>query len=102
MIRVLVADDHTIVREGLKQILATSGELVVAGEAANGNDVLKPVRDAEWNVPVTDMSMPSGSGIGLITAVKHARPTLSVLVLSMYGEDQYPIRAIRAGAAMYR
>lgn len=101
MIRVLVADDHTIVREGLKQILAKSGDLVVAGEAANGNDVLKLVREKEWDVLVTDMSMPGRSGIELIKLVKEARPELPVLVLSMYGEDQYAVRAIRAGASGY-
>ncbi|HTD89124.1 MAG TPA: response regulator transcription factor, partial [Burkholderiales bacterium] len=101
MIRILVADDHTIVREGLKQILAKSGDLVVAGEAANGNDVLKMVREQEWGVLVTDMSMPGRSGIELIKLVKEARPKLPVLVLSMYGEEQYAVRAIRAGASGY-
>ena len=101
MIRVLVADDHTIVREGLKQILAKSNDLVVAGEASNGNDVLKMVREQQWDVLVTDMSMPGRNGIELIKLVKEARPKLPVLVLSMYGEDQYAVRAIRAGASGY-
>ena len=101
MIRVLVADDHTIVREGLKQILSRSGDLAVAGEATNGNDVLKLVREQEWDVLVTDMSMPGRNGIELIKLVKAARPQLPVLVLSMYGEDQYAVRAIRAGASGY-
>lgn len=101
MIRVLVADDHTIVREGLKQILARSGDLEVAGEAANGNEVLKLVRERAWDVLVTDMSMPGRSGIELIRSVKQARPALPVLVLSMYGEEQYAVRAIRAGASGY-
>lgn len=101
MIRVLVADDHTIVREGLKQILAKSGDLMVAGEAANGNEVLKLVRAQDWDVLVTDMSMPGRNGIELIKLVKEARPKLPVLVLSMYGEEQYAVRAIRAGASGY-
>ena len=101
MIRVLVADDHTIVREGLKQILAKSGDLVVAGEAANGNDALKMVREQEWDVLVTDMSMPGRNGLELIKLVKAARPKLPVLVLSMYGEEQFAVRAIRAGASGY-
>jgi two-component system, NarL family, invasion response regulator UvrY len=101
MIRVLVADDHTIVREGLKQILAKSGDLVVAGEASNGNDVLKMVREQVWDVLVTDMSMPGRNGVELIKLVKEARPKLPVLVLSMYGEAQYAVRAIRAGASGY-
>jgi DNA-binding NarL/FixJ family response regulator len=101
MIRVLVADDHAIVREGLKQILAKSGDLVVAGEAATGNDVLRMVREQTWDVLVTDMSMPGRSGVELIKLVKQERPQLPVLVLSMYGEDQFAVRAIRAGASGY-
>ena len=106
MIRVLVADDHTIVREGLKQILAKSGDMVVAGEAANGNEVLRMVRDmgngpAQWDVLVTDMSMPGRNGLELIRLVKEAQPRLPVLVLSMYGEEQFAVRAIRAGASGY-
>ncbi len=104
MIRVLVADDHTIVREGLKQILAKSGDMLVAGEAANGNEVLRMVRDmkaGEWDVLVTDMSMPGRNGLELIRMVKDTRPKLPVLVLSMYGEEQFAVRAIRAGASGY-
>jgi DNA-binding NarL/FixJ family response regulator len=104
MIRVLVADDHTIVREGLKQILAKSGDMVVAGEAANGNELLRLVRDmkqGEWDVLITDMSMPGRNGLELIRLVKDARPKLPVLVLSMYGEEQFAVRAIRAGASGY-
>jgi two-component system, NarL family, invasion response regulator UvrY len=101
MIRVLVADDHAIVREGLKQILAKSGDLAVAGEAADGNVLLKMVREQEWDVVVTDMSMPGRGGIELIKLVKEARPRLPVLVLSMYGEEQFAVRAIRAGASGY-
>lgn len=96
-----MADDHMIVREGLKQILAKSGDLEVAGEAANGNDVLQMVRDGEWDVLVTDMSMPGRNGLELIKLVKAARPKLPVLVLSMYGEEQFAVRAIRAGASGY-
>ena len=101
MIRILVADDHTIVREGLKQILAKHSDLQVAGEAANGNDVLHLVRDNKWDVLVTDMSMPGRNGLELIKLVKQAQPKLPVLVLSMYGEEQFAVRAIRAGASGY-
>ena len=101
MIRILVADDHTIVREGLKQILAKHSDLQVAGEAANGNDVLHLVRDNKWDVLVTDMSMPGRNGLELIKLVKQAQPALPVLVLSMYDEEQYAVRAIRAGASGY-
>jgi len=101
MIRVLVADDHAIVREGLKQILAKHRDIAVTGEAANGNDVLQMVRTQEWDVLVTDMSMPGRNGLELIKLVKEARPGLPVLVLSMYGEEQFAVRAIRAGASGY-
>ena len=104
MIRILVADDHTIVREGLKQILAKHSDLQVAGEAANGNDVLRLIRDGrdgQWDVLVTDMSMPGRNGLELIKLVKQAQPALPVLVLSMYDEEQYAVRAIRAGASGY-
>ncbi len=101
MIRILVADDHAIVREGLKQIIAKHADLAVAGEAANGNDVLRLVREQEWDVLVTDMSMPGRNGLELIKLVKQARPQLPVLVLSMYDEEQYAVRAIRAGASGY-
>ncbi len=101
MIRILVADDHTIVREGLKQILAKQTDMVVAGEAANGNDVLQMVRRENWDVLVTDMSMPGRNGVELIRLAKEARPALPVLVLSMYDESQYAVRAMRAGAAGY-
>ena len=101
MIRILVADDHTIVREGLKQILAKHSDLQVAGEAANGNDVLHLVRDDKWDVLVTDMSMPGRNGLELIKLVKQTQPALPVLVLSMYDEEQYAVRAIRAGASGY-
>ena len=101
MIRILVADDHAIVREGLKQILAKHADLQVAGEAANGNDVLRLVREQAWDVLVTDMSMPGRNGLELIKLVKQAQPALPVLVLSMYDEAQYAVRAIRAGASGY-
>lgn len=101
MIRILVADDHAIVREGLKQIIAKQADLSVAGEAANGNDVLRLVREQEWDVLVTDMSMPGRNGLELIKLVKQERPQLPVLVLSMYDEEQYAVRAIRAGASGY-
>ena len=101
MIRILVADDHSIVREGLKQILARHTDLIVAGEAANGNDVLRMVRSEVWDVLVTDMSMPGRNGLELIKLVKQAQPALPVLVLSMYDEEQYAVRALRAGASGY-
>ncbi|GIX28667.1 MAG: DNA-binding response regulator [Burkholderiales bacterium] len=101
MIRVLLADDHTIVRDGLKQILAETGDLIVAGEAVDGHDVLRKVREQDWDVLVLDMSMPGRSGIELIKQLKAEKPKLPILVLSMYQEEQYAVRALRAGASGY-
>ena len=101
MIRVLLADDHTIVREGLKQLLGAAGDLAIAGEARDGHEVLKRVRELEFDVLLLDMSMPGKSGIELIKLVKAEKPKLRVLVLSMHEEHQYAVRAIRAGASGY-
>ena len=101
MIRVLVADDHTILREGLKQILADHPDLQVAGEAANGFEVLKRIRNEDFDVIVLDMSMPGRSGIELIKEVKRERGKLPILVLSMHKEDMYAVRSIKAGASGY-
>lgn len=101
MIRVLLADDHAVVRAGLREILAEFGDIEVAGEAANGHEVLELVRTREFDLAVLDMSMPGRSGIELIKLVKAERPKLRVLVLSMHGEQQYAVRAVKAGASGY-
>jgi len=101
MISVLVADDHGIVRDGLKQILMRTGDLVVAGEAKDGHEVMRLVREHDWDVLLMDMSMPGRSGIDLIKQVKSEKPKLPILVLSMHQEHQYAVRAIRAGASGY-
>ncbi|MEO8506116.1 MAG: response regulator transcription factor [Betaproteobacteria bacterium] len=101
MIRVVIADDHTILREGLKQLLQAADDLNVVGEAGDGHDVLREVRSREFDVLLLDMSMPGKSGIELIKQVKAERPKLRILVLSMHEEHQYAVRAIRAGASGY-
>lgn len=101
MIRILIADDHTILREGLKQILAECGDMVVAGEADNGLDALKRVREEDWDVVVLDMSMPGKSGIELVKLIKSEKPKLPILILSMHKEDQYAVRTLKAGASGY-
>ena len=101
MIRIVVADDHTIVREGLKQLLSAAGDLAVVGEAQNGNEVLQRVRALDFDVLLLDMSMPGKSGIELIKQVRAEKPKLRVLVLSMHEEEQYAVRAIKAGASGY-
>ncbi len=101
MIRVLIADDHAVVRRGLKQILADTQEMVVAGEAANGQEVLDLVRAEAWDVVVLDLSMPDRGGLDVLKEIKAERPRLPILVLSMYPEDQYATRVLKAGASGY-
>ena len=101
MIRVLIADDHKIVRDGLKRILAASAELQVAGEAATGDEALALVKANDYDVAMLDMSMPGLSGIELIKRLKIEKPRLKLLVLSMHGEHQYAARALKAGASGY-
>jgi DNA-binding NarL/FixJ family response regulator len=101
MIRVLIADDHNIVRDGLKRILAATTDLQVAGEAAGGDEALALVRANDYDVALLDMSMPGLSGIDLIKRLKLEKPALKVLVLSMHGEHQYAARALKAGASGY-
>jgi len=101
MIRVFIADDHTIMREGLKQLLLAAGDLDVVGEARDGHEVLQQVRALEFDVLLLDMSMPGKSGMDLIKQVKAEKPKLRILVLSMHQEHQYAVRAIKAGASGY-
>jgi len=101
MIRVVVADDHQILREGLRQLLQAGGDLAVVGEAADGHAVMEQVRALDFDVLLLDMSMPGKSGIELIRQVKAEKPRLRILVLSMHEEHQYAVRAIRAGASGY-
>jgi DNA-binding NarL/FixJ family response regulator len=100
-IRVFIADDHAIVREGLKQILAESRDIIVAGEAENGLDAIKQFRKAKCHVMLLDISMPDRSGIEVLKQVKKENPEIAVLMLSMHREDQYAIRSLKAGAAGY-
>jgi len=100
-IQVLLADDHTIIRDGLKQILAETDDISVAGQAANGNEVLARIRERDWDVVVLDISMPGRSGLDLIKMLKSEKPELQILILSMHQEEQYAVRALHAGAAGY-
>ena len=100
-IRVLLADDHTIIRDGLKQILADTDDLEVQGEAANGLEVMQQVRHGDFGLIVLDISMPGRSGLDLIHMIKDEKPELPILVLSMHQEEQYAVRALQAGASGY-
>jgi DNA-binding NarL/FixJ family response regulator len=101
MIGVLLADDHAIVRAGLKEILADTGDIRVEGEAGTGQEVLARIRARDFDVLVLDMSMPGRSGIELIKQVKKEKPKLRILILSMHAEAQYAVRALKAGASGY-
>ena len=101
MIRVLLADDHTLVREGLRQLLAATVDIRVAGEAANGDEALALVKVSDFDLVVLDLSMPGLSGIDLIKRLRIEKPGLRILVLSMHGEQQYAARALKAGASGY-
>jgi two-component system invasion response regulator UvrY len=98
---ILVADDHAIIRDGLKKIIADTDDLIVAGEAANGNAVLEKVRERDWGLIVLDLSMPGRNGLELIKLIKMERPKLPILIFSMHPEEQYAVRAIHAGASGY-
>lgn len=101
MTRIVLADDHAIVREGLKRIVADAADFQVVGEAADGTAVMKAVRELEFDVLVLDLSMPGRSGMELIKLVKSEKPKLRILVLSMHQETQYAVRAIKSGASGY-
>jgi len=101
IIKVYIADDHAIVREGLKQILAETRDIVVAGEAENGLDAVKLFRKSDCQVMLLDISMPDRSGIEVLKQIKKEKPELAVLMLSMHREDQYAIRSLKAGASGY-
>jgi len=101
MIKILIADDHPIVRQGLKQILADEPDMAVGGEARHSREVLLLVRKGNWDIVVLDLTMPGRGGLDVLRELKQAHPKLPVLVLSMHSEDQYEVRAFKAGAAGY-
>ena len=101
MIRLLIADDHKIVRDGLKRILAATPDLQVVAEAASGDEALSLVKTNDYDLAMLDLSMPGLAGIDLIKRLKAEKPKLKLLVLSMHGEAQYAARALKAGASGY-
>jgi DNA-binding NarL/FixJ family response regulator len=101
MIRILIADDHAIVRAGLKQFIADQPDMQVAGEAATGSEAIQLVRASEFDVVLLDISMPDKNGIDTLKTLKQIRPELPILMLSGYAEDQYAVNLLRAGAAGY-
>ncbi len=101
MIRVLIADDHPIVRQGLKQILADTNDIDVAGEAGSGREVLGMLPTLRCDVIILDLSMPDANGLDLMKQIKIEKPAIPILILSIHPEEQYAIRTLRAGASGY-
>jgi DNA-binding NarL/FixJ family response regulator len=101
MIRILIADDHAVVRRGLQQILLDEFPFAHFEEVADAEDLIKKVIKEEWDVVLSDLSMPGTSGLDALNQLKQLRPKLPVLILSVYPEDQYAIRVLKAGAAGY-
>jgi DNA-binding NarL/FixJ family response regulator len=101
MIKVLIADDHAILRAGLKHMLSEYPDITVGGEASNGHEALAKAQAEPWDVMLLDMSMPGKSGIELIKQLKQVLPKLPILILSMHKEDVYAVRALKAGASGY-
>jgi len=101
MIKILIADDHPVVRKGLKEIIEDIPDMAVRGEASTGQETLEKVRKSDFDIVVLDISMPGGNGLDILKQLKDEKPELSVLVLSMYPEEQYAVRVLRAGASGY-
>jgi two-component system, NarL family, invasion response regulator UvrY len=101
LIRILIADDHTIVREGLKQIVQQTSDIIVVDEASNAAEALEKVRKLPLDLLLLDISMPGRSGLDVLVEVKRDFPNLPVLILSLHPEDQYALRMLKAGASGY-
>lgn len=101
MSRILIADDHAIVRRGMKQLLLEHYPFATIGEAANVEELINEVIDKQWDVVVCDMNMPGRSGLDALTQIKEISPKLPVLIMSMYPEDQYALRVLKSGASGY-
>jgi DNA-binding NarL/FixJ family response regulator len=101
MIRILIADDHAVVRKGLKQIISETGDMYIAEETDNGFDVLNRISENQYDLVLLDISMPGRNGMDILKQLKRIKPKLPVLMLSVHPEEQYAVRAIKAGASGY-
>lgn len=99
--RILITDDHAVVRQGLKQILAAEFKKAEFGEAGNAHESVKQVAEGKWDVVILDVTMPGRSGLEALKDIKQLRPKLPVLMLSMHPEDQFAVRMLKAGASGY-
>lgn len=101
MLRILIADDHPLVRQGLKQTIREDFGDTMVGEACTGSEVLDAVQKERWDAIILDLNLPDRSGLDVLKTIKVVRPDLPVVVLSMYPEQQYAVRVLKAGAAGY-
>ncbi|MDP1557913.1 MAG: response regulator transcription factor [Nitrosomonas sp.] len=101
VIRVLIVDDHTLFRDGIKRIFEETSDIVIAAEARNARAALKAGRDCEWDVMILDINLPDMNGLEVLKRLKAYKLSFQILVLSMYPEDEYAIRALRTGASAY-
>lgn len=101
MIRILIADDHAVVRKGLRQILEEASDIEVGGEAGNGREVMEKIQTGSWDALVLDITMPGQTGLEVLKEVRQVAPKLPVLVLSMHAQEQYAARVLKAGASGY-
>ena len=101
MIRVLIVDDHAIVREGLKLIIGETPDIEVSDEASNGQEALTKVRNNDYDVVLLDISMPRASGLDILKEIKKEKPRLSILILTIYPEEEYAVRALKDGSSGY-
>lgn len=99
MIKILIVDDHPIVRRGLKQIVAEEFDMIVAGEAQNAKEAFELIHKQKWDVVVLDITMPDINGLEVLKQFKKERPELPVLVLSIHSEEQYAVRVLKSGGA---
>ncbi|MCK7500577.1 MAG: response regulator transcription factor [Comamonadaceae bacterium] len=101
MRRILIADDHAVVRGGLKQFLSDTPDMMISGEAATAREAMAMVREGEWDLLLLDITLPDASGLDLLKRIKREKPQLPILVFSMFSEDEYAITALNAGASGY-
>ncbi|MET3117845.1 two-component system invasion response regulator UvrY [Undibacterium sp. GrIS 1.8] len=100
-IKLIIVDDHAVIREGLKQIIGSTEDIVVVGEAENGFDAIKLSRQLEYDIMLLDISLPDKNGIEVLKQIKKESPQVSILMFSIHREDQYAVRAHKSGASGY-
>jgi len=99
MIKVFIADDHAVVRSGIKQILSEESDIKVVGEASNTDEIMKHLYDQNWDILILDITMPGQNGLDAIMEIKQRKPDLKILILTMHSEEEVAIRALKTGAS---